>query len=149
MKQPAMKKGGMALLILIIGVLSILGACATASSRGGSAGIVEVAATSSTFDMALDKPIDITSQFAPTDRSIYLAVSLKDFRPGSRCEFVRYLDDKYLDHGSVIVTKVPPTTVAFEWSLRQAGARRLEGLYRVKVYLNGVYKTEISYRVGG
>ncbi len=145
---PVMKKNGITLVILILGALTILFACATTSSGGSSTGIVEAAETSSAFDMAFDKAINITSQFASTDRSIYLAVSLNDFRPGSRCEFVRYLDDKYLDHGSVIVTKVPPTTVAFEWSLRRAEARRLEGNYRVRVYLNGVYKTEISYRVG-
>lgn len=92
-------------------------------------------------------PIDITSEFAENDKDIILVVALSGCKIGTRIEYVRYLNNKFLDHGSIKLRKAQSETVSFIWSLRKKNSSHLKGNYRIKTYLNGKFGKDIFYTV--
>ena len=128
-------------------MLALLG-CESALPYPLSTGSVVSVVCARTYDPQKDRATDLTWNFLATDRQIVLGVTLKDYPEGSRCEIVRYLNGKYLDHGSVPVKKPISNTVFFTWTLAKPGVSHLPGPYKVKVFINGRYTKEVNYTVG-
>ncbi len=87
-----------------------------------------------------------TSTFTTTDKTIYLVLTFNNPKVGTKFEYIRYLNNTYLDSGSLKIMKPNLTNSSFSWSLKQ-GATHLAGNYKVKAYTNGVFEKEIFYRV--
>jgi flagellar basal body-associated protein FliL len=90
--------------------------------------------------------INSTSTFAPTDKKIYTVLSLKNAKVGQRLEYVRYLNNKFVDNGSVAVSKDGAQYAGFGFTLKP-GKAHPKGIYRVKVYTDGSYETAANYTV--
>jgi len=132
---------------LFLPLLVLLVGCASDLPAPTPTGSVVSVVCARAYDPLKNLASDLTWSFSPVDRQIVLGVTLMGFGPGSRCEIVRYLNGKYLDHGSVPVKKPLATTVYFTWTLKP-GVLHLPGPYRVKVFVNGRYAKEIAYTVG-
>ena len=137
---------GPALLCLFFFLL-MLGACGSTPSLG-TAGTVTSVVCSRSYDPKKDNAIDVNSSFSQSDRQIVLGVTLVGFSSGSRCQIVRYLNGKYLDHGSVSIKKPSLNTIFFLWRLTKPGVLHLPGPYKVKVFVNGRFAKEVDYTVG-
>ena len=116
------------------------------SLRSKAPGVVLSLATTLSLG-ASGNPISPKSAFAATDADIYLSISLASTKVGTKIEYIRYLNEKYLDNGSLTVTKPGVQVASFRWSLKKSATTRPVGTYRVKVYTNGIFEKEISYTV--
>ena len=114
--------------------------------RSKAPGVITNVMTSSSLD-AQGKALTPTTTFAKTDKNIYLALTLNKPKIGTKVEYIRYLNGKYLDSGTNKILKPNVTNTSFIWSLKKTGAMHLVGIYKVKVYTNGVFEKETSYTV--
>lgn len=115
--------------------------------RSKAPGIITEILTSKSVDLKTGQAVNPTSVFLSTDNSIYLVAMLKNAKSGMKIEYVRYLNNKFLDNRSLTVSKSNVNTASFLWSLKKKGSAHLLGNYRVKVYTNGIFEKEITYTV--
>ena len=127
-------------------VLALAG-CGSVPSSVGSGTVISVVCSLS-YDSKKDTAIDQNWNFAPSERQIVLGVTLRGYSPGSRCQIVRYLNGKYLDHGTVPIRKLATSTIFYLWRLAKPGMSHLPGPYQVKVFVNGRFTKQIAYTVG-
>jgi len=157
--------GGIAVLLLVGGLFAVLQKSKTTPlptqqpviqqptlspkptlPRSKAPGIVINALTASSLD-AQGKAVTLTTTFAKTDKNIYLVLTLNKPKIGTKIEYIRYLNGKYLDSGVNKILKPNVTNTSFVWSLKKPGATHLIGTYKVKVYTNGIFEKEVSYTV--
>lgn len=115
--------------------------------RSKAPGIIVHVVTSKGIDPKTGEATGATSTFLPADKSIYTVVSLKNARAGTKIEYVRYLNNKFLDNRSITITKPSTNNASFVWTLKKIGATHPRGTYRVKVYTNGIFEKETTYTV--
>ena len=68
-----------------------------------------------------------TSVFTAKDQDIYVALTVNQPSKGTKFEYVRYFNGKYVDHKSLETTKAGIDYVSFHWSLKEAKSKRLAG----------------------
>ncbi len=112
--------------------------------RSKPLGLITNVVTASFLD-AQGNAVSPSSSFSTT-KTIYLVVSLNNAKVGTKVEYVRYLNDKYLDNNALKVSKPNTANVSFIWSSK-SGTTRLTGAYKVKVYANGLFEKETVYVV--
>lgn len=115
--------------------------------RSKAPGVVTQVAAAKGIDQKTGEAAGTTSLFSKTDKTIYLVLTLKNPKVGTRFEYTRYLNGKFLDNGSLKMKKATTNNVSFDWTLKKPGAFHLAGNYLVKVYTNGVFEKEINYKV--
>ena len=117
----------------------------TATAKSSRPGIVasEVFATSLDATGAAVQPVKI---FSPTTPAIYTVMNLKGAKANQRLEYTRYLNGKYVDKGSLNVTKADPKHATVSFSLKP-GLTHPKGVYNVKTYSNGVFERSAKYTV--
>ncbi len=108
--------------------------------------IIVNAQTASAID-SQGKATSLSTTFAKTDKNIYLVLTLNKHEVGTKVEYIRYLNGKYLDNGTNKLLNAGITNTSFIWSLKKPGATHLVGSYKVKVYTNGIFEKETSYTV--
>lgn len=118
-----------------------------AKPRSKAPGIVTSVVTAKSVDPTTGIALTPSPTFLTTDKTIYLIVSVTTPKIGTKIEYSRYLNGKFLDNKSIAILKPNLTNVGFNWTLKKAGATHLAGEYRVKVYTNGVFEKETTYRV--
>lgn len=157
--------GGIVVLLLIVGLLVVLQKSKTPPlpaqqpvtqqptlppkptlPRSKTPGVITNAMTASALD-AQGKATSSVTTFAKTDKNIYLALTLIKPEVGTKIEYIRYLNGKYLDSGANKILKPNVSNTSFIWSLKKPGATHLTGTYKVKVYTNGIFEKETSYIV--
>ena len=115
--------------------------------RSKAPGIIISVVTARGVDPKTGEAINPTSIFLTTDKSIYAVMTLQNAKIGTRIEYVRYLNNKFLDNRSIKITKPNTNNTSFVWSLKKPGATHLVGNYKVKAYTNGIFEKEIAYAV--
>lgn len=110
-------------------------------------GIVTDVVAAKSLNLKTGEAVGPTSTFGAKDKTIYAVMTLKDPKVNTKIEYVRYLNDKFLDHGSLTVKKATTNNVSFNWTLKKVGALHPVGSYRVKVYTNGSYERDVTYTV--
>ncbi len=115
--------------------------------RSTAPGIITGAVFAKNIDPKTGAPLSPTSTFSATDKDIYIVATTQNPKVGTKIEYVRYLNNKYLDNRSVKILKPATTYVSFVWSLKNAGSAHPAGVYRVKLYTNGIFEQELSYTV--
>lgn len=110
-------------------------------------GIIVSIVTAKGIDSKTGEAVNPTSIFLTTDKSIYVVATLQNAKVGTRIEYVRYLNNKFLDNRSITVTKQSTNNTSFVWTLKKPGATHPIGNYRIKVYSNGIFEKETSYTV--
>lgn len=115
--------------------------------RSKAPGIVVSLVTAKGIDSKTGEAVNPTSVFLTTDKSIYAVTTLSNAKIGTRIEYVRYFNNKFLDNGSLPVTKLTTNNISFVWTLKKARATHPVGNYKIKVYTNGIFEKETSYSV--
>lgn len=157
--------GGIAVLILVAGLFTLVQKLKTTPSsvkrpvmqrptltlkpvllRSKAPGVITNVLTASSLD-AQGKALAPASTFAQADKNIYLSLTLDKPKVGSKIEYIRYLNGKYLDSGADKILKPNVMYTSFIWSLKKPGAMHLVGAYKVKVYTNGIFEKETFYTV--
>lgn len=103
--------------------------------------------TAKGIDPKTGEAVNPTSILLTTDKSIYVVATLQNAKVGTKIEYVRYLNNKFLDNRSITITKPNTNNTSFVWTLKKPGATHPIGNYRVKVYSNGIFEKETSYTV--
>ncbi len=115
--------------------------------RSVAPGVITQAVFAKSIDPKTGVPVSSGTVFSKTDPAINLVVSLKNPKVGIKIEYVRYLNDQFLDNRSTATTRANPSSVVFDWNLKKADAMHLIGNYKVKLYTNGVFEKEVNYKV--
>lgn len=84
---------------------------------------------------------------AKNDKTIYVVGTLKDVPKGTKIEYVRYLNGRYLDSKIATTSKDGLSYFSFDWTAKTAQNTHPVGIYMVKLYLNGATKEAITFRV--
>jgi hypothetical protein len=170
-KQPSSKTTwyivGVAVLFLIVGGLFVflkksqqtlqtqqtttyqqpsIGPTVLPTTRSKSPGIITQVFMSRSIDAKSGAALTPTAIFFTKDKQIHAVLSLNNPPVGTRIEYNRYLNGKYLDRRSISITKANTTKSLFNWDLKSSKSR-LKGEYRIKFYTNGIFEKEISYTV--
>ncbi len=156
--------GGIVVLILVAGLFTVLQKPKTTPlpqqpvvqqpilspkptlPRSKAPGIITNVVTAASLDTQ-GKAVAPVTTFAKRDKNIYLALTLNKPKVGTKIEYIRYLNGKYLDSGTNKILKPNVTNTSFIWSLKKPGAMHPVGTYSVKVYTNGIFEKETSYTV--
>ncbi|MDO8621363.1 MAG: hypothetical protein Q7R31_03765 [Candidatus Levybacteria bacterium] len=115
--------------------------------RSKAPGIIISVVTAKGIDLKTGEAIKPTATFLTTDKNIYAVTTLQNAKVGTRIEYVRYLNNKFLDNRSIKITKSNTNNTSFVWTLKNSTSIRPVGQYKVKVYTNGIFEKEISYQV--
>lgn len=108
-------------------------------------GIIQSEQFASSIDTsgALLKP---AKTFSTTEPKIYVGVGLNNAKTTQRIEYTRYLNGKFVDNGSIPVSKDGAKFASFSFVLNP-GKTHPKGTYLVKTYTNGVFEKSASYKV--
>ena len=101
------------------------------------------------FSTAVDnvgKAIAPSATFATSDGKINVVSSLQSPTKGTTIEFVRYRDNKFVDNGSLALSKDGAQYAGFDFTPKP-GKKHPTGIYKVKIYANGVYQAAGTYSV--
>ncbi len=115
--------------------------------RSKAPGIIVSIVTAKGVDPKTGEAVKPTTIFLTTDKNIYAVTTLKNAKVGTRIEYVRYLNNKFLDNRSIRITKLNTNNTSFVWALKNSTSTHPVGQYKVKVYTNGIFEKEISYIV--
>ncbi len=116
-------------------------------ARSKAPGIIVSVVTAKSIDPKTGEAVNPTAIFLTRDKSIYAVTTLQNAKIGTRIEYVRYLNNKFLDNRSITITKLNTNNTSFVWTLKNSTATHPAGEYKVKVYTNGIFEKEISYTV--
>ena len=164
-KLPAQTKSGFAPLIILL-VVAVVGVSyigyryfiarpqtlqtpptASVKPRSKAPEIAIQVVTAKGIDLKTGEAVGTTSLFSKTDKTIYVVLTLKNPKVGTKFEYTRNLNGKFLDNGSLEMKNAATNNVSFDWTLKKPGAFHPVGNYLVKVYTNGIFEKEIKYQV--
>ena len=114
--------------------------------RSSAPGVVLAALTAHGYNSKTGSAVKPDKYFSPKDKQIYLLMNVNKPKVGTRIEYVRYLQGKYLDHKSLKVTQPNLKYAYFNWSAKTSKDHK-KGIYRVRVYTNGILEKKINYLV--
>ncbi len=109
--------------------------------------IITKATTAKTIDVKTGKVVLAARIFSVDDRTIYLSLDLNKPDLNTRIDYIRYLNGRYIDHGSVKITKPSTQNLAFEWTINKPSGSRPEGKYKIATYTNGILEKRVNYTV--
>lgn len=147
--------GGVILLVLLGAQYLVIRSSRTAPTytqpkptlpRSKALGLITQVVTATSLD-AQGNAKTPSATFAKTEKNIFLVMILHNVKPGTKVEYVRYLNGKYLDSSSLKLTKLTTTYANFVWTLTKPSATHLVGTYRVKVYSNGIFDKETTFTI--
>ncbi len=113
--------------------------------RSKAFGVITQVVAAKGIDLKTGEAVNPASQFSKTEKAIYVVLTLKNPKVGTKFEYTRYLNSKFLDNGNLTMTKANTNNVSFNWTLKKPGAIHLAGNYKVRVYTNGVFEKELNY----
>ncbi len=117
----------------------------TPTAKVSHPGVVQSEVFTSSIDAA-GAPVKSATTFIPTEPKIYVAVGLKNAKTTQRVEYTRYLNGKFVDNGSIPVTKDGAKYTSFGFVLN-TGKTHPKGTYLVKTYTNGIFERSATYKV--
>ncbi len=117
----------------------------TSAAKVAPLGIVQSEVFASSIDPA-GAPVKTATTFSPTEPKIYVAVGLQNAKTTQRIEYTRYLNGKFIDNGSIPVSKDDAKYASFDFVLNP-GKSHPKGTYLVKTYTNGIFERSATYKV--
>lgn len=118
----------------------------TIPPRSIAPGVILAALTAHGYNPKTGSAIKPDKYFSPKDKQIYLLMNVNKPKIGTRIEYVRYLQGKYLDHRSIKIAQSNWKYAYFGWT-NKPGKDHKKGIYRVRVYSNGVLEKKINYLI--
>lgn len=119
----------------------------SAAENNKTSGIIIQAVSAKGVDPKTGAAVNPTDTFLKAEKSIYVVLSLNDAKPGTKLAYVRYLNSKYLDHGSLTLKNDASKYASFIFSLKNETSNHFAASYKVRLYANGVFAKEIRYYV--
>ncbi len=116
-------------------------------ARSKPPGIIAAAYLAKSIDPSTGKAKETTDVFSPEDNDLYLVITFHTVVPGTRVEYVRYRNNKFLDHGSIELTIARATYGSINWSSHPPLGNRPKGTYLIKIYTNGRLEKTAAYTV--
>ncbi|MDP1723018.1 MAG: hypothetical protein Q8L37_07525 [Candidatus Gottesmanbacteria bacterium] len=116
-------------------------------ARSKAPGIIVSIVTAKGIDPKTGEAVNPTTTFLTTEKRIYAVTTLQNAKVGTKIEYVRYLNDKFLDNRSITISKPNTNNTSFVWSLKNSTSARLVGEYKVKLYTNGIFEKETFFTV--
>lgn len=92
-------------------------------------------------------PVEKKTEFTKKTETIYATVVLNKPVVGSKISYVRYFNSKYIDHGTIIISKPDSKYVHFLFSLANQKVFHPVGSYELRIYVDGQVVKMISYAV--
>ncbi len=114
--------------------------------RSKAPGLINAAITAHGFNPKTGAAVKPTKYFSPKDKQVYLLMNVNKPKVGSHIEYVRYLQGKYLDHRSIKISQANWKYAYFGWNAKP-GKEHKKGVYRLRIYTNGVLEKKINYLV--
>ncbi len=108
-------------------------------------GVIQSEVFASSLD-ASGAPVQPSGKFSTTTPKIYVSVGLSNAKTTQRLEYTRYLNGKFVNNGSIPVTKDSAKYASFAFALKP-GKTHLKGTYLVKTYTNGIFEKSATYTV--
>ncbi len=111
--------------------------------------VIIKATTAKAVDVSTGKVVRAARIFSSVnDKTIYLGLDLHAPKIGTRIDYVRYLNDRYVDHGSIEVTKNGTGYLIFSWTtINGYLGVRPDGKYKVSTYTDGILEKRVLYTV--
>lgn len=137
---------------VLVGVLGYVAVNRFAHKPASQAAVVTkptAAISGATFATAIDASgaaIKPMTTFAASEKTIMVVADLSETTPAARVAYTRYLNDKFIDNGSIPAGKEGAKHVSFAFT-QSAGKARLPGTYKIKLYANGKFAKEATYTV--
>ncbi len=100
-----------------------------------------------TFSQTVDskgKAIAPTTVLGATNTKINVVSTLDNAIKGTRIAYTRYLNNDFVDNGSLAVNKAGAKYVNFTFNAKK-GDKFKPGTYKIKIYANGRYQTTGTY----
>lgn len=119
---------------------------ATTPTKAAHPGVVQKLQFGNAIDPKTGMVTTPSALFSSNDNTIYMGAMLQNAKKGGRIEYVRYVNNFFLDNGGVTITKDGAQMVTFAFSAKP-GKSHPVGTYKVKVYTNGIYETAGAYTV--
>ena len=110
-------------------------------------GVIMGVKTSKSLDPKTGMAGTEVNTFSTKDPVIYVVLQVNKPAKGTKFEYTRYFNGKYVDRKSLETTKDGMNYVSFSWRLKNAQSKRLAGDYKVRLYTNGNFEREVSYQV--
>lgn len=117
-----------------------------APPRSKAPGIISAAITAHGYNPKTGAAIKPDKYFSPKDKQLFLLLNVNKAKVGTHIEYVRYLQGKYLDHRSIKITQPNWKYAYFSWT-NKPGREHKKGVYRVRIYSNGVLEKKVNYLV--
>ncbi|GAC1387640.1 MAG: hypothetical protein NVS1B7_0240 [Candidatus Saccharimonadales bacterium] len=105
--------------------------------------------TSEVFAASIDAnnaPVSPVTTFAENTPKIYTSLGLNGAKASQRLEYTRYLNGKFVDKGSIPLTKDGARYASIIFDLKP-GKTHPKGTYLIKTYTNGIFEKSASYQV--
>ncbi len=115
--------------------------------RTKTPGVISQVITARDVSAQTGEPKVLSSKFSKKEGEIFVVMKLSNVKRGTRLEYVRYLNNKYLDHRSMEITKENIDFANFSWKLVDPPGTRVAGEYFVKVYTDGKLERTITYSI--
>ncbi len=115
--------------------------------RSKAPGVISAVISARDVSAQTGEPKVLSSKFSKKEGEIFVVMKLQEVKPGTKLEYVRYLNNKYLDHKSIEITRANAGYANFSWKLKDPPGIRATGEYFVKVYTNGKLEKTITYSV--
>lgn len=117
-----------------------------APPRSKAPGVIRAAITAHGYNPKTGAAIKPDKYFSPKDKQLFLLLNVNKPKIGAHIEYVRYLQGKYLDHRSIKVTQPNWKYAYFDWT-NKPGKEHKKGIYRIRVYSNGILEKKVNYIV--
>ncbi len=115
--------------------------------RSKKPGTIKYVVTSKGIDPKTGQEVNPTNTFSANDKQVYLVMGLNSPQVGTKIEYVRYLNGRYIDHKSMEVTKQGTNYADFDWTVNKSVVFYAPGSYKVKTYTNGIFEKNVLFTV--
>lgn len=116
--------------------------------RSKDSGIISRALTGKEIDLKTGKILTAARIFSQSDKTVYLELDLSNPPTGTLIDYIRYKEEKYVDHGEITIQDPSTDNVLFKWiNTKNIFDTTREGKWRVATYTNGILAKKIEYGI--
>lgn len=115
--------------------------------RSKDLGFISRALTGKAIDVNTGKIIQAARVFSPSDTTVYLQLDLNKPPKGTVIDYIRYKNNRYVDHGEVQLAKEGTKNILFNWTITRLLASSRDGEWKVATYTNGILAKRVNYEI--
>jgi len=109
--------------------------------------VIVNATTAKAIDVKTGKVITAVRVFTLDDKTVYLGLDLDSAKSGTNIDYIRYLNGRYVDHGSSKLSQDLVANISFAWTNNRSLGSVIEGKWKIVTYTNGILEKRVNYLV--